>query len=458
MTLLTRPSEAIRPVRIVHLGLGNFFRAHQAWYTAHSSDAAAWGIAAFTGRSTNLADALSDQDGLYTLVVRSADDDTAEIIPSISHAYPGTDLARLFGYLADPGVAIVTLTVTEAGYLFDRGELNVRDPAVRADLDAWAAGHRTELRTVPARLAAALAARRDAGAGAIAIVPCDNLPDNGRVARTVVAGFASLVDSGLAEWIYDEVEFVTTMVDRITPATIEADRDRAAELTGFDDRVPVITEPFTEWVLSGDFPAGRPAWEDAGARFVDDVTPYEERKLWLLNGGHSLLAYLGSARGHLTVAEAVADPDCLGWLEQWWDLAGPYLRLRAQEVGDYRQDLLDRFRNPRIRHLLAQIAVDGSAKLPVRILPVLRRERADGRMPAAAVRILAGWLNHLRGAGAPVKDADGERLVALATGDHPAAAVLGALDSSLTDDPALVAAVADLADKLAAAPIGAGST
>ena len=186
----------------------------------------------------------------------------------------------------------------------------------------------------------------------------------------------------------------------------------------------MVTEPFTEWVLSGDFPAGRPAWEDAGARFVDDITPFEERKLWLLNGGHSLLAYWGSARGTLTVARGGRrSGPAWGWLEQWWDLAGPLPTLPATEVADYRQALLDRFRNPRIRHLLAQIAADGSAKLPVRILPVLRRERADGRMPAAAVRVLAAWMNHLRGAGAPVKDADGERLVALAAGAlDPAAA------------------------------------
>ena len=406
-------------MRIVHLGLGHFFRAHQAWYTAHAPDAAGWGIAAFTGRSTDLAEALTTQGGLYTLIVRSADGDAAEIVGAVSRAHPGSEIDALCGYLADPAVAVVTLTVTEAGY--------------RAGSDS-----------IPDRLVTGLAARRAAAAGPIAVVSCDNLPDNAHVVRSLVLDLAGRVDAELAEWIAANVSFVTTMVDRITPATTDDDRVTAAGLTGSTDRAPVVTEPFTEWVLAGDFPAGRPAWDVAGALFVADVSPYEERKLWLLNGGHSLLAYLGSARGHLTVAQAVADPDCLGWLQDWWDLAGGYVRLPADEVSAYRDALLDRFSNPRIQHLLAQIATDGSRKLPIRVLPVLRREREAGRVPTAAVRILAGWIEHLRGAGAPVKDPDAEQLVALAGSDHPAAGVLAALDPALADDTDLIAAVSVL--------------
>jgi fructuronate reductase len=158
-------------------------------------------------------------------------------------------------------------------------------------------------------------------------------------------------------------------------------------------------------VLSGDFPAGRPAWEVAGARFVGDIHPHEMRKLLLLNGGHTLLAYAGSARGHDTIAGAVADPVCRGWLDQWWDEASRYVPLPAAELIDYRAALLDRFANPRIRHTLAQIAADGSQKVPIRVLPVLRGERQAGRMPPGAVRILVAWIAHLRGAGAPVNDA-----------------------------------------------------
>jgi fructuronate reductase len=158
-------------------------------------------------------------------------------------------------------------------------------------------------------------------------------------------------------------------------------------------------------VLGGAFPNGRPAWEAAGARFVDDVHPYETRKLFLLNGGHSLLAYAAGARGHETIAQAVADPDCRGWLDQWWDEAVRHVPLPAADLTAYRAALVDRFANPRIRHTLAQIAADGSQKLPIRVLPVLRAEREAGRLPSGAVRILAAWIDHLRGIGAPVNDA-----------------------------------------------------
>ena len=184
----------------------------------------------------------------------------------------------------------------------------------------------------------------------------------------------------------------------------------------------MVTEPFSEWVLSGRFAGGRPRWEDAGATFTDDIAPFEERKLWLLNGGHSLLAYAGSARGHETVADAVADATCRGWLETWWDEASAHLTLPAEDLARYREALLERFANPRMRHLLAQIAADGSQKLPIRILPVLRAERSAGRMPEGAVRVLAAWIGHLRGSGAPVVDPRADELVALAAGPLPQAA------------------------------------
>jgi len=215
----------------------------------------------------------------------------------------------------------------------------------------------------------------------------------------------------------------------------------------------VVTEPFSEWVLSGDFPGGRPAWDAAGARFVDDIGPFEQRKLWLLNGGHSLLAYAGSARGHQAIAQAVVDPGCLEWLRQWWTEASTHLTLPADEVADYRDALLDRFGNPRIKHLLAQIASDGSQKMPIRVLPVVRAERAEGRLPIGALRVLAAWINHLRGAGAPVKDGNAELLVPLAQGplDQAVARILDQLDADLAADPDVLSAVADLCRSLEAA-------
>ncbi|MET3805616.1 fructuronate reductase [Nakamurella sp. UYEF19] len=443
---LTRgPADRVPPVRLVHLGLGNFFRAHQAWYTANAPDAADWGIAAFTGRSTRLADELTAQDGLYTLITRSATGDSAEILGSLVRAHAGTDIHPLVRYLADPAVAVVTLTVTEAGYVRGAdGHLDLSRPEVVADLRALQEGlSPLVLQTAPARLVAGLAARRASGAGPLAVVSCDNLPDNGHVIALVVGDLADQLDAGLRQWIDVHVSFVTTMVDRITPATIDGDRATAAELTGRTDAAPVVTEPFSEWVLCGDFPAGRPGWDSAGARFVPDVVPFEERKLWLLNGGHSLLAYAGSARGHLTIAEAMADPVCRGWLDEWWQEATPHLTLPASENADYRDALVARFTNQAIRHLLAQIAGDGSQKIAVRILPVLRLERKAGRMPPGAVRAVAAWINHLRGAGAPVKDSKVD-VADLAAGslDEAVTGVLEFLDPSLAADGELLAAVA----------------
>jgi fructuronate reductase len=280
-------------------------------------------------------------------------------------------------------------------------------------------------------------------------VPCDNLPDNGAVTARVVTDLAAMLDPALAGWIRDTVSFATTMVDRITPATTDDDVRAVAAQTGRADAAPVVTEPYTEWVLSGEFPGGRPAWDAAGARFVTDVTPYERRKLWLLNGGHSLLAYAGSARGHETVAQAVADPHCRRRLEQWWDEAADHLPLPADEISAYRAALIERWSNARIQHRLAQIAADGSVKLPVRILPVLRAERAAGRMPAGAVHAVAAWTAHLRGTGAPVKDAAGNAAVAAASGS-PADAVRGVLtllDADLAADDALLTALASALDE-----------
>ena len=231
------------------------------------------------------------------------------------------------------------------------------------------------------------------------------------------------------------------MVDRITPRTTEQDVEAVAEQTGWRDEVPVVTEPFTEWVLSGSFPGGRPAWETAGAAFVDDVHPYETRKLLLLNGGHSLLAYAGSERGHETIAEAMGDGECRGWLDQWWDEAERYVPLPASDVSAYRAALIERFANPRIRHTLAQIAADGSQKLPIRVLPVVRGERAAGRIPEGAVRILAAWIDHLRGFGAPVKDAGAAPYQERAGSVRDVVALLA---PDLADDAELVAAVKEL--------------
>ena len=211
------------------------------------------------------------------------------------------------------------------------------------------------------------------------------------------------------------------------------------------------TEPFTEWVLSGAFRGGRPRWEDAGAQLVEDVAPFERRKLWLLNGSHSLLAYAGSIRGHETIDQAIADPDCLGWVQQFWDEAARHLDFPEAEIADYCRALLERYANPRVRHLLAQIAADGSTKLPIRTVPVIREEREAGRLPLGCATTLAAWVLHLRGHGAPVKDPGAERLTQLATSGELAdvvPAVLDLLSDGLGSDHALVEAVLNQASAL----------
>lgn len=406
------------PVRMVHLGVGNFFRAHAAWYTEHAKDATDWGYAAFTGRSPAVAETLAGQEDLYTLLIRGPEGARPEVISSLSAVHPGDDLDALRGYFADPLVALVTITVTEAGYRrAPDGGLDVGAEDVADDIAALredpAAGVVT---TTPGRLTAGLLARRAAQAGRIAIVPNDNVPENGEMAARVVGDLARAVDPLLEAWVVANVSFITTMVDRITPRPTDDDRAEVARQLGVDDPAAVPTEPFTEWVLAGDFPNGRPAWDTAGATLVDDVRPFEQRKLWLLNGSHSLMAYGASTLGHETVADAIADPEVRSWVEEWWDAASPHLSLPAEDIDRYRQALLDRYSNASIRHLLAQIAADGSQKIPIRAVPVVQAELAAGRVNLGALRLVAAWIAHLRGAGAPVTDAFADQVLPLGAG------------------------------------------
>lgn len=446
-----RDGRAAAPVRIAHLGPGNFFRAHQAWYTEHAPDAADWGIAAFAGRRGVVAAELATQDGLYTLLVRAAEGDRPEVVSAV--AAVSADLDDWRRCFARPELALVTSTVTEAGYRRGAdGGLDRDDPEVATDIAALRAflggehGADAEVVTAPGKLALGLAVRRAHGLPGMAVVPCDNVPDNGAMAARVIGELAAAADPDLAGWISEHVSFVTTMVDRITPRTTDDDRAQV-QASGVDDPVPVVTEPYVEWVLAGEFPQGRPRWEDAGARFVDDIVPWEHRKLWLLNGSHSLLAYAGTMRGHETVEQAISDPDVRDWVDRWWDDAARHLPLPAEEIAAYRAALLERYANPRIRHLLAQIAADGSQKVPIRILPTVRAELEQGRVATGAVRVLAAWVCHLRGRGAPVVDVAADEFVALAAGDLDDAVgrVLGRLG---LDDPRVLAAAAALAREL----------
>ena len=443
--------KSAAPVSHVHLGLGSFFRAHLAFYSEHAPDRDQWGIAAFTGRSSALAETLARQDNLYTLITRAASEDQFDVLSSLTATHPAADHERLLHYFASPEVRLLSLTVTEAGYHRDAtGALDLEHPDIQGDIAALRADPNAAVTSIPARLAACCQTRRAASLGPLTILSCDNLPGNGNATAAVTTQFAALLDPALATWIAEYASFPNTVVDRITPRLSPTDSGDVARQTGRLDHAPVVTEPFTEWIISGAFPAGRPTWEVAGARFASDIEPFEHRKLWLLNGAHSLLAYTATLRGHATVADAISDPVCQGWVEQWWDEASPHLPLPPPDTDAYRAALLERFANARIRHQLSQIASDGSLKLPIRILPVLHAERALTRLPVGAIRILAGWLCHLRGAGAPLNDPAAQQLTALAAGSLKAAAgrVLGFLDSGLADDDDLVAATVQAAREI----------
>jgi len=413
----SRDGRPAPPARIVHLGLGNFFRAHQAWYTDLAADADQWGIVAFSGRSLGIGPEMARQDNLYTLVTVGPERNDYRVISSIVATHSGTDVAALLGYLADPQVAVVTMTITEAGYVRnERGELDAENLDVQEDIEAIIEGNLSSVRTAPGKLVAGLVARRDAGAGPISLICCDNLPGNGSMLGSVLRDMAQRAVPDLADYLDGQVGFVTTMVDRITPRPTEATRQAVLDERKVDDPAALASEPFSEWVLEGRFTGPRPAWETAGAQFTDDVVPHELRKLWLLNGAHSLMAYAATIEGHQTVSEAIADPVVRGWVDEWWDVAQRQLDLNDGVITAYRAALLERFSNPRMHDQLSRIAADGSQKIPIRIVPALLADRRDGNSPLGAERAVAAWTLHLRGRGAPFNDARADKIRHLGTG------------------------------------------
>ena len=285
--------------------------------------------------------------------------------------------------LSDPAVAIVSLTVTEKGYCHDpaTGELDESHPLIRSDLSDPG-----KPRSAIGVLAVAIARRRSAGVAPFTVLCCDNLPANGKTVHRILSRFAGLMSADLGAFVESEIATPSTMVDRITPATTDADRAVVRAALGVDDAWPVVTEPFSQWVVEDRFSAGRPALETVGVEMVSDVAPYEKMKLRLLNGAHSALAYLGSLAGYETVSDAMVDPGLAAFVAALMEDASATLAIPSEaERARYRQSLIARFRNPALRHRLLQIAMDGSQKLPQRILR--RRARpAAGKSPGRAAR------------------------------------------------------------------------
>lgn len=425
-------------IGIVHLGIGNFHRAHEAVYTEEAMLAAGgdWAICGVTLQGdVTKRDALMAQDGLYSVVERGPQGVKTIVVRSLREvlALP-YDRARLFDLLAAPDVRIVSLTVTEKGYCRDTrtGDVDLDHPGVAHDLK-----HPGEPGTVPGILVAALRTRRDAGIAPFTVLSCDNLSHNGAALRQVVCSYARALDAALAAWIEHQVAFPSTMVDRIVPATTDTDRDAAAEALGLPDEVPVPCEPFRQWVIEDRFPAGRPAWERAGAQLVNDVMPFELAKLRMLNGTHSTLAYLSMLAGFTTIDEAItfAPLHTLIHSMMTHEIAPTLSVPPSFDLMSYRDALLERYANPALKHRCAQIATDGSQKIPPRLLATIATRLERGQPIVRLALGVGAWFVFLRGRaddGTPfaISDPLASRLTTLATnaGDAPESLVDALLD------------------------------
>lgn len=381
---------------IVHLGIGAFHRAHMAVYVDDLlKDHPDWGIVGASLRRPDTKEALEPQDGLYTVAVRDASGTYPRIIGSILRVLDAnTQREDLLAMMASPAIRIVSLTVTEKGYCHDpaTGELDQRHPDIVHDL-----ANPTTPRSAPGMLVEGLARRRAAGIAPFAVMSCDNLPSNGATVKRIVTKFASLRDAALGEWV-GQVAFPGTMVDRIVPSTTDADRGTVAQMIGAEDAWPIMTEPFTQWVIEDHFPEGRPPFEKAGAQMVGDVEPFERMKLRMLNGSHSTMAYLGYLAGYEYISDVMGDPDFVKLIHGLMtEEAMPTLDMPGVDLGAYRDQLLDRFRNPALKHRTWQIAMDGSQKLPQRLLGTIR-DRLKAELPFERLGLgVAAWMRYVVG-------------------------------------------------------------
>ncbi len=398
-TLPTYDRSKLVP-RIVHLGFGAFHRAHQAVYAdilaaEHGSD---WGYTEVNliGGEQQIAD-LNHQDNLYTVAEMSADAWTARVVGVVKEALHAQvdGLETVLAKMCEPQVAIVSLTITEKGYCHSpaTGQLMLDHPLIAADLQ-----NPHQPKSAPGVVVEALARRKAAGLPAFSVMSCDNMPENGHVMRNVVCAYARAVDAGLADWIESHVTFPSTMVDRIVPAVTPETLDKIEQLTGVRDPAGVACEPFRQWVIEDNFVAGRPAWEKAGAELVSDVIPFEEMKLRMLNGSHSFLAYLGYLAGYQHINDCMGDEN---YRRAAHDLMlkeqAPTLKVQNVDLARYADLLIARYTNPALRHRTWQIAMDGSQKLPQRMLDSVRWHLADNSSFALLALGVAGWLRYVGG-------------------------------------------------------------
>jgi mannitol 2-dehydrogenase len=421
-------------VGIVHFGVGNFHRSHQAMYIdrllrdpATFSDARTWGICGVGVLPGDLAmrDALSSQDFSYTLVERPPNGlPSATTIGSIvDYLYAPRDIEKVLSRLADPNVRVVSLTITEGGYNISdsTGQFDRRNPAIVADAQPGAIP-----RTAFGMIVAGIKRRRDLGLAPFTVMSCDNVEGNGSVARRSIVEFARMIDPELAVWIDSAMAFPNSMVDRITPTTTDDDRDWVKATFGVQDAWPVLCEDFVQWVLEDDFTCGRPPLDKAGVTIVEDVRPYELMKLRLLNAGHQALAYSGLLAGYEYAHEAAADNVLVSLVREYMDRdATPTLEaVPGVDLESYKDQLIERFGNPHIFDTLARLATDTSDRIPKFLVPVVRERRSSGNRVPLSAAIVASWAAYA------------ERFVTLKDvpfRDRQEAAVREAVTRSITD-------------------------
>jgi mannitol 2-dehydrogenase len=385
---------------VVHIGAGNFHRAHQAVYfddLACSGISNQWGVTGVSLHSRDVKDVLSAQDGLYTVVQRGHDGQIARVVGSIGSVhYAPNDGAAVRAALADPRTRIVSLTITGNGYFLDpvTREFDASHPDVRADLV-----ESNSFVTAWAYLAEALDRRRRAGTAPFTVLCCDNIPDNTQAARTALVSFAALKDPGLARWIDANVAFPSSMVDRITPSTSKSERQFVEETFGIADKWPVMTEPYCQWVIEDNFSNGRPPLDEVGAQFVSDVSDHKQVKTRMLNGTHIAMACLGTLAGYQRTDEAMSDDVFFDYVEQLMrDEIQPLLpAVPGMNTPDYRDTLLSRLSNPRMSDQLSRLARRGSTKISSFLLPSLHEAIAQDRPHTLLMLALAGWARYVRG-------------------------------------------------------------
>ena len=386
--------------RIVHFGFGAFHRAHQALLTNRvlNANGGDWGICEISLFSGDvLMSQLREQDHLFTVLEKGADGNQPIVIGAVHECLNAKldSLAAIIEKFCEPQVAIVSLTITEKGYCIDpaTGKLDTQNARILHDLE-----NPTEPHSAPGILVEALHRRRERGLTPFTVLSCDNIPDNGHVVKNAVLGMAEKRSPELAKWIETHVSFPGTMVDRIVPAATEVSLAEITQELGVEDPCAISCEPFIQWVIEDNFVAGRPEWEIAGVQMVQDVLPWEQMKLRMLNGSHSFLAYLGYLAGFAHVSDCMQDDAFREAARRLMlDEQAPTLRITDVDLTAYADSLIDRFANPALQHRTWQIAMDGSQKLPQRMLEGVRVHlQRESAWPLLALGI-AGWMRYVSG-------------------------------------------------------------